>query len=828
MVVAEAPSGRVLFSSSVPDDVVGMRLSAIAEIDSFAMFHPDGRRYAPSEWMLARSLASEEVIVDEEFFRLEGGARISYYASSYPVYDSRGNLVAAVGVARDATTEQRANTERAYHSSLLDNVDDAVVGTDADFCLTVWNRGAERLYGFSADEVLGRPAREVASYAGDQSRLDLERELLERDRTRVGIAAYRKDGTPIQVELTSAAVRDADGTVTGYLGIHRDMTAQKRAEQERTRRAYQQSRVASLGLRALGRGDLQAVLDEATEAVSDGIGVPLVAIAEVLPGGEALALRAGVGWREGVVGTGKGTARRRSFAGYAVMAGQPVVSADLEADPRFEISPFLRAYAPASGVAVVIAGRRSPFGALAVFSTTARSFAVQEVDFLQAVANVVSISVDRAESENLIVAALEAERRRIARDLHDQALQDLTDALAEASAAETAAGEGETAERLAHLVPTLRRTGQQVRAAIYDLQLDAEGKRSVRELLVGLVNVQRELAPDCHIELEGDREVPEDVLGSVGTRLLQGVREALVNARRHSGATAIRVKAEREDDQLCVEVSDDGRGFDVDAPPANGWTGINGMRERVEQVGGGLTIRSTGAGTTVRLCVRLEAVADVAQRKARVLLVEDHAIVREAIAAMFAREADFDVVGQAASLAEARSMLEDVDVAVVDLALPDGFGGDVIRDLREVNPHAQALALTAADRGDIARAIESGAAGTLTKTAGLDEVVEAVRRLRAGETLVPVEELVDLLRLAARDRDRERDDRRMTESLSPRECEVLQLLADGLGSQDIAKRLHITLRTERNHVASILSKLGVHSRLQALLFALRYGVVGIR
>jgi PAS domain S-box-containing protein len=338
-----------MFSSSVPNDVVGMRLSDIAEIDSFAMYHPDGRRYAPSEWMLARSLASEEVIVDEEFFRLEGGARISYRASSYPVYDSRGNLVAAVGVARDATTAQRANTERAYHTSLLENVDDAVVGTDADFCLTVWNRGAERLYGFSADEVLGRLAREVASYAGDQSRLDLERELLERDRTRVAIAAYRKDGTPIQVELTSAAVRDADGTVTGYLGIHRDMTAQKRAEQERTRRAYQQSRVASLGLRALGRGDLQAVLDEATEAVSDGIGVPLVAIAEVLPGGEALALRAGVGWREGTVGTGRGSARRRSFLGYAVMAGQPVMSDDLEADPRFEISPFLRGYAPASG-----------------------------------------------------------------------------------------------------------------------------------------------------------------------------------------------------------------------------------------------------------------------------------------------------------------------------------------------------------------------------------------------------------------------------------------------------------------------------------------------
>jgi DNA-binding NarL/FixJ family response regulator len=196
---------------------------------------------------------------------------------------------------------------------------------------------------------------------------------------------------------------------------------------------------------------------------------------------------------------------------------------------------------------------------------------------------------------------------------------------------------------------------------------------------------------------------------------------------------------------------------------------------------------------------------------------------------MFERTAGFEVVGQASSLEEARSMLGDVDVAVVDLGLPDGFGGDLIKELRDVNPHAQALVLSAQlDRREIARAIESGAAGTLDKTASLDEVVEAVRRLRAGETLVPLEEVVDLLRLAARQRDREREDRRAIESLSPREREVLQLLAEGLGSSEIAGRLYISLRTERNHVASIFAKLGVHSRLQAVVFGLRYGIVKVR
>jgi DNA-binding NarL/FixJ family response regulator len=103
-----------------------------------------------------------------------------------------------------------------------------------------------------------------------------------------------------------------------------------------------------------------------------------------------------------------------------------------------------------------------------------------------------------------------------------------------------------------------------------------------------------------------------------------------------------------------------------------------------------------------------------------------------------------------------------------------------------------------------------------------------VRRLGAGETLVPLEDVVDLLRLAARQRDEDRDAERAIAGLSPREREVLHLLAAGLESMAIAERLHISPRTERNHVASVLAKLGVHSRRQAVMLALRYGIVEVR
>jgi DNA-binding NarL/FixJ family response regulator/signal transduction histidine kinase len=525
------------------------------------------------------------------------------------------------------------------------------------------------------------------------------------------------------------------------------------------------------------------------------------------------------------VGTATSSVGRHSVVGYTIMAGEPVVSENVEADPRFDPSPFLRTYAPASAATVVIAGRRGPFGVLGVFPTTLRSFSADDVNFLQSIANVVSAAVERAELERLIVNVGEAGRRRIARDLDDGALRTLTEALELGGAV----GDGGAAERLTRVLPALEHAGDELRAAIYDLRLGAREARPIRQLLEELVAVQRALARGVRIELDIDADVPSTALGGVGTDLLRATGEAVANARRHAGAGTIRIDVSRAHDELCVVVTDDGHGFDADVRPPAGPTAIRDMRERAELMRGELEIDSSDAGTAVRFSVPLGADAAVPVPKARVLLVEDHTAVREAIAAMFERTAGFEVVGQASSLEEARSMLGDVDVAVVDLGLPDGFGGDLIKELRDVNPHAQALVLSAQlDRREIARAIESGAAGTLDKTASLDEVVEAVRRLRAGETLVPLEEVVDLLRLAARQRDREREDRRAIESLSPREREVLQLLAEGLGSSEIAGRLYISLRTERNHVASIFAKLGVHSRLQAVVFGLRYGIVKVR
>ena len=212
----------------------------------------------------------------------------------------------------------------------------------------------------------------------------------------------------------------------------------------------------------------------------------------------------------------------------------------------------------------------------------------------------------------------------------------------------------------------------------------------------------------------------------------------------------------------------------------------------------------------------------------RLGLVEDHSAVRQALAFVLEREGGFEVVAQAGSVAEAREFPNEVDVAIIDLGLPDGDGIEVIKELLEKNPEIIALVLSAtSDRTQLARAVEAGAAGLLHKATPLPEITQAVRRLLAGEALIAMDEVIEFLRLASREREKEYQEHLVMEQLTLREEEILQCLAEGLNDRQIAQQLHISIDTERNHMTSIFAKLGVKSRLQAILFAIRRGIVEI-
>jgi DNA-binding NarL/FixJ family response regulator len=213
-------------------------------------------------------------------------------------------------------------------------------------------------------------------------------------------------------------------------------------------------------------------------------------------------------------------------------------------------------------------------------------------------------------------------------------------------------------------------------------------------------------------------------------------------------------------------------------------------------------------------------------RRIRVLFVEDHQLLADALAALLGREPDIEVVGVARTVAEARELArERLDVVLMDYHLPDGTGADATRSIKARWPTARVVMVTAlTDDETVLESIQAGADGYLTKDRAADDLVQAVRAAHAGETLLPRSVIVEIARRVALARE-QGEERRMIEPLTPRELEVLRALTEGLSTPDICDRLFIAPNTLRTHVQNIMGKLRVHSKLEAVAFALRYRLV---
>ena len=221
----------------------------------------------------------------------------------------------------------------------------------------------------------------------------------------------------------------------------------------------------------------------------------------------------------------------------------------------------------------------------------------------EVVCAVVRDVTERKRAEGALREVREAERRRLARDLHDGALQDLTYALAEAQIVQALNDNPELNGRITDEIEALRSTERRLRAAVYDLRLGGEGGRPLVELLEALVNEGRRMSPGCEVRLDVESRLPEAPPGEGGVEVLRVLREALTNARRHSGAGKVLVTVRAEGEEFVAEVSDDGRGFVPGGPTG---VGLNSMRERAVALGGSLKVDSEpGAGTRVRLRVPL-------------------------------------------------------------------------------------------------------------------------------------------------------------------------------------------------------------------------------
>jgi PAS domain S-box-containing protein len=803
-----------------------------------------GERIPPEEEPFARALGGETVVEEVISRHLQAGRDVVVRCAAAPIrYE--GRIVGAVAVNTDITERKRAEEDlrdsEVFVRSTLNSLSAHIAILDETGLILATNQAWREFTGtnppISTNAGTGTNYLEVCDRAAGEGHEDATAFA----RGIRDVVSGRRNSYELEYPCHSPEERRwFVGRVTRFpetdppraVVAHENVTERKLAMEEIELRARQQEAVADLGRRALTGPGLQVLMDEAVEVVARTLDVEYCKILELLPDGGELLLRAGVGWREGLVGTTTEEAGEGSQAGYTLLEDEPVIMEDLARETRFERPPLLHEHGVVSGATTVIRGQDEPFGVLGAHTAERRDFTENDVTFLRTVANVLGEAIEWRRAEGRMGEIRDAERRRMARDLHDGPLQDLTYALAAAQLVQSTSEDPKLNRWLEGTVEALKRTGRELRAAVHDLRLDEPGEGPFSKRVDSLVDLNRRMAPDRRVRLEVGDGFPDSPLGESDTELLRIIQEALTNTRRHSEAGNVAVILGSDEEEVWAEVEDDGRGFGVGTAAG---VGLKSMRDRAHALGGALTVRSRpGRGTTVRFARSVGAGgAAEPEAETRVLLVEDHASFRDAAAAVLEGRGGFRVVGQAGTLAEARELVADeslaVDVAIVDLGLPDGYGGDLIRDLRETNPRAQALVLSATlDRTEAARAVESGAAGIVHKSAGMDEVLDAVRRLLAGDALMPLEEVVELLRLAASRRDEALDVRRAVARLTPRELEVLEALSEGLDGKEIARKLRISDKTERNHMASIMTKLGVHSRLQALVFALRHGVTNVR
>jgi PAS domain S-box-containing protein len=316
---------------------------------------------------------------------------------------------------RKRSAEQLLKTT-VLQRAILDSANYIIISTNANGMICTFNATAERLLGYTAEEVVGkqtpviihdreeveRRAQELTEELGiaiapgfecfvAKARLG---GLEEREWTYIG-----KDGSRFPVLLSVSALRDPEGNITGFVGIGSDITQQKQAQETLKISAQQQATIADLGQHALASSNLSVLIDEAAIAVARSLNVEYCHVLELLPQGNALLLRSGVGCKPGLVGRATVPIQADSLASYTLGSNQPVIVEDLPLETRFEGSSLLLDHGITSGMSVIIPGQNRPFGVLGAYTTTKRAYTRDDVYFLQAVANVLATAIERQQAE---------------------------------------------------------------------------------------------------------------------------------------------------------------------------------------------------------------------------------------------------------------------------------------------------------------------------------------------------------------------------------------------------------------------------------------------
>lgn len=680
------------------------------------------------------------------------GRRVWMTWTNRAITDQHGRVAEILAVGSDITEQKR--TEQALRESehrwavTLSSIGDAVIATDMHGQVTFMNKVAEALTGWQRADALGRPVVEVFRIVDEQTRTVAENPV---DKVRhsgkiVGLADHtvllRKGGGEVHIDDSGAPIRDDAGRTLGVVLIFRDIGVRRRVEKQlldserRYRGLFQSMEAFSV---------FEPVLDAQGRTVD-------FRYLEVNEAGARLRDRKPEALRGRTILKMFPALDRYWIDAYrkVLQTGQPM---------RFDrFNPVTKrwyqtyAYCPEKGqiasLILDITDRKQAEKALQELTASLEQQVAERTDLAKSRARQLqTLAVELIEAE-------ERERRRVAELLHDDLQQILAAAKMQLQAVcDTLPPDpmlGNVGQLLEESIGKSRRLSHELSPAV----LHHSG------LPVALSWLTRQMGEQFGLDVELETSAQRQFENTpFKVFLFRAVQELLFNITKHAGVKKARIKLYNTDDDLHIEVSDQGQGFDPET--LNGSTdqsgfGLLSLRERASYIGGGLTIESgPGQGSRFTLSVprglgqpeaprprvpapegppRTPAAASSADKGMRVLFVDDHKVMRQGLIQLINGQPDIQVVGEAANGREALEKTRRLQPAVVvmDVAMPVMDGVEATRRIKAEFPDVRVIGLSMFEDEHIARTMhDAGAEAFVSKTASSAELLKAIYGMEA-------------------------------------------------------------------------------------------------
>lgn len=576
-------------------------------------------------------------------------------------------------------------------------------------------------------------------------------------------------------------------------------------------------------------------MDAGAVLTVDEEGQTLNVVSAFLPGPVLERLRTACALGELRVGAGA--------PGEAAATGEAIVVTDVANDQREAGGPIQNA-GFRSHLCIPLQAKGRIHGVLGLLSYSRSQFSSEDIDLYQSIANFMGMAEANARAyERSREQATVEERNRLAREIHDTLAQSIVGIMVRLEAAEELGRRDPAAARAeVHSARELARQSlEEARRSVWNLHPRALGDGTLAQAVRR--EVERAQAEGIEASLDVEGTEPASIDSRCELAVLRIAQEAMTNTLRHAQARTVRVTLTFGADEMRLLISDDGIGFDPSAEeralsPTGGF-GMTSMQERARLAGGWAEVRSApGMGTEVEALIpcspgREEAPsltststtanipAGGVSDRIRVLIVDDHEVVRQGIRSVLERAEGMAVVGEAA---DGEAAIEEIrtrapDVVLMDLQMPKLDGVGALQRLREMGLETRVILLSVYGKDEhIFAGLRAGARGYLLKDIGRDDLVHAIRTVHEGGSL---------LQPMAASRLIERLDSGGRHRLTEREMEVLRLVASGARNKEIAAKLVVSIGTVKFHIANIYQKLGVQSRTEAVRAAAERGILSI-